>query len=391
MAVRGGSQCGYCTPGLRLQHGRGVLPRRPRAGAPTAGTDRRRTSTAQRLRPARAERQPVPLHRLPPDPRRGLRARASRADDDPLADAAAPPRRRRRSPTRIDGRRDVRPAGRPRRGARAARRAPRRRSLVAGSHRLGRRGQPPRRAGAATSSRSTGCPSCASFDGRRRRRRDRRGAHPDRGRARARRPGPAARRGVPAVRVPADPQRRHHRRQPRHRLADRRPAAGAARARGRASSWPRADGDREVPLADYFTGYRADGPAARRADPRGADPAAARPGSPRSTRSPSAASTTSPASRSGSRSTSRDGVVRRGPDRARRRRRDPDPRAGDRGGARGPAVDRARRSREAAAVLRRRGHADGRPPGQRGVPLGDARHSRCSSCTPRRDRQEVPA
>ena len=30
MAVRGGSQCGYCTPGLRLLDGRGVLPLRPR-------------------------------------------------------------------------------------------------------------------------------------------------------------------------------------------------------------------------------------------------------------------------------------------------------------------------------------------------------------------------
>ena len=42
----------------------------------------------------------------------------------------------------------------------------------------------------------------------------------------------AAGRAVPAVRLAADPQRRHPRRQPRHRLADRRRAAGAARARG---------------------------------------------------------------------------------------------------------------------------------------------------------------
>ena len=39
MAVRGGSQCGYCTPGLHLLDGRRVLPRRPsrpprRAGRP---------------------------------------------------------------------------------------------------------------------------------------------------------------------------------------------------------------------------------------------------------------------------------------------------------------------------------------------------------------------
>ena len=39
-----------------------------------------------------------------------------------------------------------------------------------------------------------------------------------------------------------------------------------------------ADGEREVPLADYFTGYRQTRAPARRADPRGADPAAARAG-----------------------------------------------------------------------------------------------------------------
>ena len=37
----------------------------------------------------------------------------------------------------------------------------------------------------------------------------------------ARRLGAAAGRGVPAVRLPADPQRRDPRRQPRHRIADR--------------------------------------------------------------------------------------------------------------------------------------------------------------------------
>ena len=78
--------------------------------------------------------------------------------------------------------------------------------------------------------------------------RHRRRDEPDRGGARARRPGPAAGRTVSAVRVPADPQRRDHRWQPGHRLADRRhppallaldarscwrPAAASARCR-----WP---------------------------------------------------------------------------------------------------------------------------------------------------------
>ena len=71
------------------------------------------------------------------------------------------------------------------------------------------------------------------------------------------------------------------------------------------------DGEREVLLADYFTGYRETRPAARRADPLRADPPAAGRRSPRSTRSPSVASTTSPAWPSASRSTSRAAIVRR--------------------------------------------------------------------------------
>ena len=63
---------------------------------------------------------------------------------------------------------------------------------------------------------------------RRRPHRHRRRPDPVRDRARPGRPGAAAGRAVPAVRVPADPQRRHPRRQPRHRLADRRQPAGAA-------------------------------------------------------------------------------------------------------------------------------------------------------------------
>ena len=67
MAVRGGSQCGYCTPGFDGQHGRQVLP----AGSSPGQRGRcrgRPRARPQRVRPARAEREPVPLHRLPPDP-----------------------------------------------------------------------------------------------------------------------------------------------------------------------------------------------------------------------------------------------------------------------------------------------------------------------------------
>ena len=89
--------------GLRLQHGRRVLPRRP-GPLPTSGV----------FDHARAQRQPVPLHRLPADPRRRLRARhpAGRRPPrgPPHAAAAAGPGRR--------DARTLRAAGDPRRCAR---------------------------------------------------------------------------------------------------------------------------------------------------------------------------------------------------------------------------------------------------------------------------------
>ena len=136
-----------------------------------------------------------------------------------------------------------------------------------------------------------------------------------------------------------------------------------------------ADGDREVPLADYFTGYRE---TVRRADELI-----------RAVRVPlpTRRDHRVPQDRQAAlrRHLQRGGRVRDrrrrrrrevGADRARRGRRDPDPGAGHRGGARGSALGRADGARGGRGAARR-GHPDGRPPGQRGVPLGDARATRC--------------
>ena len=68
--------------------------------------------------------------------------------------------------------------------------------------------------------------------------------------------GAAARAAVPAVRVAADPQRRHDRRQPRHRLAHRRHAARAAGPRGerRAGRAPTASARSRWPTTSPATG-----------------------------------------------------------------------------------------------------------------------------------------
>ena len=75
MAVRGGSQCGYCTPGFVCS----MAAEFYRAGRDIAATNGSGPAThdslprRQRVRPPRAQRQPVPLHRLPPDQGRRLR------------------------------------------------------------------------------------------------------------------------------------------------------------------------------------------------------------------------------------------------------------------------------------------------------------------------------
>ena len=88
LAVRGGSQCGYCTPGFVCSMAAEYY-RADRAPLAAGGPARPR-ARPQRLRPARPERQPVPLHRLPPDPRRRVRPGQPRAGRRPAARAAAP-------------------------------------------------------------------------------------------------------------------------------------------------------------------------------------------------------------------------------------------------------------------------------------------------------------
>ena len=80
MAVRGGSQCGYCTPGFVCSmaaefYRAGRRQRDWRRGRRRRGWIGRPRARSQRLRPARAQRQPLPMHRLPADPRRRLRPR----------------------------------------------------------------------------------------------------------------------------------------------------------------------------------------------------------------------------------------------------------------------------------------------------------------------------
>ena len=144
---------------LHLQHGRRVLPARDRRAAVRHGPRRARP---ERIRPARAERQPVPMHRLPADPRRRIRAGRARRRR-PVRRAARPAgaRPHRRPVLQQTAGSSSGPATSPRRFDAAARSDPDA-TVVAGSHRLGRRGQPPRRPRAARGRASTGWPNCAN-------------------------------------------------------------------------------------------------------------------------------------------------------------------------------------------------------------------------------------
>ena len=126
MAVRGGSQCGYCTPGFICSMAAEYYRRRPaRRSTPTATTDTRRTS----------EHGPngFDLHALSGNLCRctGYRpirdaayALGHRPADDDLAHALREPAPAAGAHPGAVGAGRVRPAGRPRRGAGAAGRAP---------------------------------------------------------------------------------------------------------------------------------------------------------------------------------------------------------------------------------------------------------------------------
>ncbi len=173
---------------LHLLDGRRVLP----AGPNPRGSQRQRRAggrpraRAERVRPARNEREPVPLHRIPPDPRRRLRA-GPPARGRHVRPALRRARTRRAGDPGAGRRHRVRPARRPGRGGRAAGRAAgrhRHRRV----HRLGRRGQPARHPRRVRGGRR---PAARVAHVRRRliRDRDRRRAHPVRGRAAAGRGG----------------------------------------------------------------------------------------------------------------------------------------------------------------------------------------------------------
>ena len=270
MAVRGGSQCGYCTPGFicsmaaeyyragrdddahpgaadELEHGANGFDLHAMSGNLCRCTGYRpirdaafalgRAGGRRSVRARRSEAAPV----APSDPGADNGAEYVRPADL-AATPGADPRAARRDPGgRLDG--------------------------------LGRRGQHPRPPGAV---RRRHRPGAGAARAARRRRcvHPRRGTHPDRAGAPARRCHPAAGRGVPAVRLTADPQRRDDGRQSRHRLPDRRLCAGAAGARRRARAGL---GRRRAHGGPGRLLHRlpADGPPAGRADQGDPGPASA--------------------------------------------------------------------------------------------------------------------
>ena len=165
-------RCTRCSTRWRCAAARSAATARPASSAawrreyyrpdraPANGHGRRR-ARGQRLRPARAERQPLPLHRLPADQRRCLRARRAGDSTTLAARCGAAPCRRRCATAAEPGRSRLRPARDAGRGAAAARTSGRTPSSSPARTDWGvevnLRGAVPRRC-----SRSTGSPSCGA-------------------------------------------------------------------------------------------------------------------------------------------------------------------------------------------------------------------------------------
>ena len=175
MADRGGSQCGYCTPGFicsmaaeyyrpdrrpaagRATGGRQPSParggrahRRPSGRAPTTaptpphpGTPPTTSTGRTASTCTRCQRQPVPVHRLPPDQGRRLRARRTRTPPTRCSPGSTgrPGRGRHQDHAAARARSSARPISARRSTCSPTTRTPAGRRL----HRLGRRAEHPAR------------------------------------------------------------------------------------------------------------------------------------------------------------------------------------------------------------------------------------------------------
>ena len=227
LAVRGGSQCGFCTPGFVCSMAAEYYrPGRTEPARPPAACDHEHGPNGFDLHALSGNLCRCTGYRPIRDAAYALGV--ARADDAFAARTSAPPPPAVATRLAVDGSEFRRPATLAEALDLVADNPDAR--VVAGSTDFGvevnirgvagavRRGRgPARRAARVLVRRGRG------------RRRSR--SHPQRGRAPARRAGAAAGPAVPAVRLAVDPQRRHDRRQPRHRLADRRHPARAARPR----------------------------------------------------------------------------------------------------------------------------------------------------------------